>query len=250
VLINSAGIPAASSLNRDALFGANALLPRLLLEAAALAGVHRLVHVSSAVVQNDKAVLDDSEVMRPFSPYSASKVAGELVLRHAPPAGVHIVRYRPPSVHAPGRRVTRMIGRIASSPMATVARPGDQQSPQALLPNVGAAVAFLATCQEVPPAVVTHPREGVTAAGLMRDLSGGAEPRVLPRWFARGVVGSAKVAGRVHRPTAANARRIELLWFGQSQSSSWLTSHGFSHPVGPEGWQHLSLSERMTSWTP
>lgn len=242
VVVNTAGMPDASSLDEDALFGANALLPRLVLEAAARAGVRRVVHVSSAVVQNDKAVLDDSEAMRAFSPYSASKIAGELAVGLLPPVGVETVRYRPPSVHAPNRRVTRMISRIASSPLASVARPGEQQSPQALLPNVGAAIAFLATCESAPPRVVTHPPEGVTAAGLMRDLSGGAEPRLLPRWFARTVVRILKLVGSIHRPTAANARRVELLWFGQAQSSSWLTSQGFRPPVGQSGWAAL--------WTP
>ena len=77
VLINAAGNPDASSQDEDGLYGANALLPALLLRAARAAGVRRFVHVSSAVVQNDKAVLDASEDLRPFSPYSASKVMGE-----------------------------------------------------------------------------------------------------------------------------------------------------------------------------
>jgi hypothetical protein len=271
VVVNSAGMPNASSLDEDALFGANALLPRVVLEAAVRAGVRRVVHVSSAVVQNDRLVLDESEAMQAFSPYSASKIAGERVLSFEPPTGVEIVRYRPPSVHAPDRRVTQMITRIASSPFASVARPGDQGSPQALLPNVGAAVAFLATCRLTPPRVVTHPAEGVTAAGLMRDLSGGARPWLLPRWFAHAVVRLARLVGSVHRPTAANARRIEVLWFGQAQSRSWLTSQGFRPPVGPGGWRRLASggdasdqrpkssvdgmraappSEGLTPWTP
>jgi nucleoside-diphosphate-sugar epimerase len=240
VVVNAAGMPDASSLDQDALFGANALLPRLVLEAATRARVRRLVHVSSAVVQNDKLVLDESEVMHAFSPYSASKVAGEQALRQMPPVGVEIVRYRPPSVHAPNRRVTRMISRIALSPLASVAGPGDQQSPQALLPNVGAAVAFLATCRQTPPGVVMHPSEGMTTASLMRHLSGGSEPRLLPPWFARAVVWSVKALGSHHRPTAANARRIEILWLGQHQANSWLTSQGFNPPEGTTGWRALA----------
>jgi nucleoside-diphosphate-sugar epimerase len=239
VVVNAAGDPDASSLDLDGLYAANALIPRVALVASAVAGVPRFVHVSSAVVQNDKPVLDQSEDLRPFSPYSAAKVAGEQVLRDGLPPGVTVVRYRPPSVHAPGRRVTRMIARIARSPMATVAGPGDSPSPQAQLPNVAAAVAFLATTDLTPPAVVVHPSEGVTTGGLMRDLSGGREPRHLPPVLARLVVRMAKLAGRVHRPTAANARRVELLWFGQGQSASWLDDSGFVPPVGPEGWPLL-----------
>lgn len=242
VVVNAAGNPDASSLDEDALFGANALLPALVVEAADRAGVRRVVHVSSAVVQNDKAVLDDSEDLRPFSPYSASKVLGEVVVRDAE-ASVERVRYRPPSVHAPQRRVTRMIRRIATSPAATVASPGTQLTPQALLPNVAAAVAELALREGSVPAVVHHPSEGVTVTALMADLSGGRRPRRLPRWFARLLVVSAKAAGRVHRPTAANARRLELLWLGQDQAQSWLTNQGWSVPVGRDGWRALAMEE-------
>src|SRR5690606_30044832 len=122
-----------------------------------------------------KPVLDSSEDLRPFSPYSASKVMGEVLARQ-PYDGVEVVRYRPPSVHAPSRRVTRMIRKIAGSPAATVARPGTQHTPQALLPNVAAAVAHLATVDGPVPPVVHHPSEGVTVTSLMQDLSGGRTP--------------------------------------------------------------------------
>lgn len=245
VVVNAAGDPDASSLDHDALIGANGLLPAVLLLAAAAGGARRFVHVSSAVVQNDVAVLDESEDLRPFSAYSASKVLGEETVRAlAPETGIEVVRYRPPSVHAAGRRVTRMIARIASSPAASVARPGTQATPQALLPNVGDAVAFLATTEQTPPPVVVHPWEGVSVAGLMRDLSGGREPRRLPRSMARAGVAAAKQAGRLHRPTAANARRVELLWMGQVQAESWLTSAGWRPVVGPEGWVALGRASR------
>lgn len=239
VVINAAGDPDASSLDEDALFGANALLPAVLLRASELAGVPRFVHVSSAVVQNDKPVLDSSEDLRPFSPYSASKVMGEVLSRRSYD-GVEVVRYRPPSVHAPSRRVTRMISRIASSPAGTVARPGTQLTPQALLPNVAAAVAHLALCEGPVPPVVHHPSEGVTVTTLMKDLSGGRTPVRLPRWLARLGVKVGKLLGRVHKPTAANARRVELLWLGQEQAPSWLTENGWVPPVGAEGWRALA----------
>lgn len=243
VVVNAAGDPDASSLDHDVLFGANALLPAVLLAAATEAGVPRFIHVSSAVVQNDRPTLDSSEDMRAFSPYSASKVLGEQVFREATAPGCDVVRYRPPSVHAPGRRVTRMIARIASSPAATVARPGQQPTPQALLPNVASAIAFLATTEKVPPAVVHHPSEGVTVTTLMSDLSGGRAPTRVPRALARVLVSTAKLVGRIHQPTAANARRLELLWLGQAQAYSWLTDAGWQAPVGREGWQALAAGE-------
>jgi len=243
-VVNAAGCPDASSLDEEMLLGANALLPAVVALAAVRASVPRLVHVSSAVVQNDIRVLDESEDLRPFSPYSTSKVAGEQVLRHVHEEDLEVIRYRPPSVHAPGRRVTRMVARIASSPLATVARPGDQPTPQALLANVGDAVAHLATTPTAPNGVVVHPSEGVTVQRLMRDLSGGREPLRLPRFLATFVVRTAKVLGRVHRPTAANARRVELLWLGQGQAPSWLTQDGWQPVAGPNAWRALGKSAR------
>lgn len=242
VVVNAAGIPDASSLDEDALFGANALLPAVVLRAAREAGVPRVVHVSSAVVQNDKPFLDSSEDLRPFSPYSASKVMGEVMAREVM-EGVEVVRYRPPSVHAPTRRVTRMIRRIAISRAASVASPGTQRTPQALLPNVAAAIAHLATVAGAVPRVVHHPSEGVTVTSLMKDLSGGRTPVRIPRWLAILVVRAGKTLGRLHRPTAANARRVELLWLGQEQDVSWLTQNGWTAPVGPEAWQMLARQE-------
>jgi nucleoside-diphosphate-sugar epimerase len=239
VVINAAGDPDASSLDADALFGANALLPLVILMAAREAGVPRVVHVSSAVVQNDRAVLDESDSMDPFSTYSASKIAGEQVVATAAGESTAVVRYRPPSVHAPGRRVTRMIARIASSPFASVARPGTQATPQALLTNVADAVTYLALAEHAPPPVVIHPWEGMTARGLMVSLGGGHTPKLIPAALARGLVRLAKVVGRVHPPTAANARRLELLWLGQRQADSWLTRDGWQPPLGRDAWSEL-----------
>ncbi len=247
VVINAAGNPDASSLDEDGLYGANALLPAVLMRAAVLAGVSRFVQVSSAAVQNDKRILDSSEDMRAFSPYSGSKVVGEQVVRELSNQGISVVRYRPPSVHAPGRRVSRMLARIASSPAASVARPGDQPTPQALLPNVASAIAFLSTVEATPPPVVHHPSEGVTVTSLMSDLSGGRRPLRLPRWLAGLVVSLSKLVGRVHRPTAANARRVELLWFGQVQADSWLSAAGWLPPIGRKGWENLAHGGRSRS---
>lgn len=243
VVINAAGDPDASSLDADRLYGANAVVPGVLLRAAKAAGVKRFVHVSSAVVQNDKPMLDSSESMRPFSAYSGSKVLGEEVVRELADGSIEVVRYRPPSVHAPGRRVTQRIARIARSPLASVASPGDQPSPQALLPNVADAVAFLAVSTQAPPAVVHHPSEDVTVSRLMEDLGGGRRPTRIPRPLARLVVFAARLLGRLHHPTAANARRVEILWLGQAQDRSWLQESGWEPVVSRDGWQELVKKE-------
>ncbi|WP_418303095.1 NAD-dependent epimerase/dehydratase family protein [Nocardioides dokdonensis] len=242
VLVNAAGNPDASSQDEDCLFGANALLPAILIRAALDAGVSRFVHVSSAVVQNDRPMLDSTEELREFSPYSSSKIMGEVLVRNLA-EGIEAVRYRPPSVHAPSRRVTRMIRRIAGSFASTVASPGTQHTPQALLPNVASAIAYLATVKGPIPSAVHHPSEGVTVTSLMQDLSGGRKPVRIPRWLAVVTVRTARAVGRLHRPTAANARRLELLWLGQEQADSWLTESGWRPPVGRHGWKALGLDE-------
>lgn len=238
-VVNAAGDPDASSSDVDALFGANALLPRIIAEAAALSSVPRMVHVSSAVVQNDRPVLDESEDLFPFSPYSASKVGGEEVLRTRPVPSTSVTRFRPPSVHAPSRRVTRRVAKIASSPLASVAAPGTQPSPQALLANVADAIAYLATCPQTPPAVVVHPWEGLTAEDVMLVLGGGRRPVKIPPVAARTLVAAARFAGRAIAPAASNARRVELLWLGQRQAASWLTTQGWTPPEGMEAWREL-----------
>lgn len=236
VVVNCAGEPDASSRDVGALVAANALLPGVVGAAAQAAGARRYVHVSSAVVQGRLPVLDSSDRVDAFTAYSRSKVAGERWARACGPS--HTVLYRPPSVHAPSRRVTRLTARIARSSLACVAAPADSPTPQALIENVGSAVAFLATTGEPPPPVVHHPWEGLTTAGLLTALSGKA-PRTLPRAPARGLVRAMEVAGRRAAPLAANARRVEMIWFGQRQAPSWLQEAGWVPPAGPQAWQDM-----------
>lgn len=235
-LVNAAGNPNASARDIGALIAANSALPGLLGRYASELGVDRYVHVSSAVVQGRRLVLDETDEFDAFSDYARSKVLGEkLARRHGPAA---TVCYRPPSVHHESRRVTRMISQIASSPAATVAGPGDQPTPQALAGNVGAAVAELATCQAQPPTVVMHPWEQLTCTSLL-ELLGDRSPRVLPRRLAAVLVRSLALASAPVPAVRANARRVELIWFGQGQATSWLTTQGWTPPVGIEGWAEL-----------
>jgi hypothetical protein len=132
-----------------------------------------------------------------------------------------------------------MIAKLARSRFASVAGSGDKPSPQALIDNVGSAVAFLATCPEVPPAVVHHPSEIITTGALLALLSDGREPKHLPTALAIALVNAAKLAGRAVPSLSANARRLEIIWLGQMQAPSWLTAAGWSPPVGREGWAEL-----------
>ncbi|MGI8716429.1 MAG: NAD-dependent epimerase/dehydratase family protein [Lapillicoccus sp.] len=234
-LVNAAGAAEAASPDEDSLTAANAMLPGYLGMAATLGGVPRFVHVSSAAVQGRTRVLDSSASVTPFSPYSRSKALGEQLARRA---HTGTVVYRPPGVHGADRRVSRVMARVARSPLASVARPGSSPTPQTLLANVGDAIAFLATTTAQPPAIVAHPSEGLTTAGLM-VLLGGRPPREVPRALARVVVAILSASAQAVPQAAANARRLEMLWFGQSQAPSWLTQAGWSPPAGRAAWQEL-----------
>lgn len=234
VVINCAGDPDASSRNAAKLFGANAALPGLITEAARDAGSSRLVHVSSAAVQGAAPMLDASERTHAFSQYAQSKILGEQAVRKAasPPS---TVIYRPPSVHSPERRVTRGIRRLALSPLASVIATGDSPTPQAHIDNVGDAVAELATTSHEPPAVVIHPWEGWTTGELMRVFGDGREPRRIPVVAAPAIHRLLRSFAR-NAYLAPNARRVEMMWFGQKQDTSWLTAQGWRPPASRSAW--------------
>ena len=242
-VINSAGIAEAASTDEGSLIAANGLIPGYLARAAFMADVPRFVQVSSAAVQGRADVLDSSPTVTPFSPYSRSKVLGALLARNAHPGAVE---YRPPGVHGAERRITQMTARIARSRISSVARPASSPSPQALLSNVADAVAYLATSQTQPPPIVAHPSEGLTTASVLA-LLGERRPREIPRALAMSVVAMGTACGRVAPALAANTRRLEMLWFGQSQAPSWLTDAGWTPPDGHDAWRELGrLLERQS----
>jgi nucleoside-diphosphate-sugar epimerase len=235
-IVNAAGIPDASSRDEPRLMAANAACAAILAAGACAHGVQRFVHVSSAAVQGDIDTLDETTQIHPFSAYSRSKVLGEHLVAELGPT--ESISYRPPGVHGADRRVTRMIHRLASSPLSTTVAPGNGPSPQALIQNVADAVAYLAVCPTAPPPIVIHPWEGITTSGLLR-LLGRREPRMLHPALARAGVHMLKRTSRGLPSLEAHRRRIELLWFGQPQASSWLSGAGWTPPVGLDGWDKL-----------
>lgn len=230
-VINAAGLAHAIG-GGDDLFGANALLPALV--GVVVGDATRLVHVSSAAVQGRLSPLDETTWRAPFSPYSVSKALGEELVGQR--AGT--VCFRPTSVHGPDRQVTRSLHRLVSSPLASVAGRGDGPTPQVQVDNVADAVAYVAITQQTPPAVVLQPGEGLTVAGLVRDL-GGREPRHVWTWLARAIVGLLSALGSVVPPLPGAARRLEMLWFGQRQVDGWLTTTDWSAPKGAQRWKDM-----------
>lgn len=244
-VVNAAGIAEATEVDAGILTAANAVLPGVLGAAvAACASPLRFVHVSSAAAQGRIAQLDDGPAKNGFSAYSRSKALGERLAIELT-AG-RCVLYRPPGVHAGDRAVTRALAALAASPLASVARPGTANSPQALLINVAAAVAFLATTVQHPPVIVSHPSEGLTTTSLL-ELLGGRKPHRLPAPLARSTVAALSATGRVIPRLSGQVRRIEMLWFGQRQAPSWLMAAGWDAPAGHDAWRDLGRSIRSSA---
>lgn len=238
-VVNCAGIPDATTNKYSQLRAANVELPGLLASAAEKLSI-RFIHVSSAAVQGRVEILDDSRATRPFSAYSRSKADGESAALNR--SGCTVI-YRPPGVHHESREVTQKLAKLARSCASSVAGAGNRPSAQALIENVADAVAFLATCEQDPPAIVHHPSEGLTTSSILEDLSGKV-PRSLPDSLAGAFVRAAFATGRLHPGMIGHARRAEMLWFGQSQAPSWLTAAGWRPTVGRERWREIGFELR------
>jgi len=246
VVINAAGDPDASSTDSAHLLGANALLPAVLYSAAARAGAERFIHVSSAVVQGDGPVLDSSLDYRPHSPYAESKALGEQWLLLGNKTAPGLVIYRPPSVHARGRRITETIRKLGALHLASFAGTGQAPTPQALLANTADAIAYLATASVTPPSIVHHPWEGLTTSQFLELLSGRPAHRI-PRSAAKAMLRSLALLEPVFPRISPNRRRLEILWFGQSVAPSWLEEQGWSALQGPSAWSRLAGAARDES---
>ena len=224
VVVNAAGLAAPRSPDTAALRGANALLPAVLARACAAAGVDRLIHLSSAAVQGQRDVLDESADLSPFSAYSRSKALGEEALRSAPP-GSHVVVVRATSVQGADRPTTVALARLAASPLASVAAPGTATTPVTSVEALADFVVQVGTFAGPVPALVLQPFEGMTVRSVLE--AAGGTPLVLPRGLCRlllraGYAVSALVGERLH----GSLRRVELMWFGQAQESGWAEAVG------------------------
>lgn len=239
-VVNAAGLAAPAGGDGASLTGANALLPLLLAEACGITGITRFVHISSAAVQGARTPLDETSSFGAASEYARTKALGEVAVgagTSTRPPGTSVI-LRPTSVHAAQRSLTRDLARLARSPLATVAAPGDAPTPQVLVENVASAVAYLCRPTVRPPAVVLQPWEGWTTSGFLR-LMGGREPRRVPRPIATAALCSARRCARTGR-AYAYSRRLELMWCGQAQVPGWLAAQGFVPPAGIGSWERLA----------
>lgn len=234
-VVNAAGMAEAGARDSPRLFGANALLPWLVGQSAVAAGARRMVHISSAAVKGTLP-LDASTSAAPFSPYSRSKHLGEVWVQSVD--GLEVTILRPTSVHGVGRPVTERLQRVARSPLSSVAGQGRRRTPQVQVETVARSVILLAHHRGPVPSITLTPDEEIETGRFMQ-LLGGHPPLRVPESIARLIVGAAERAGHWNGAMAANARRLELMWFGQPQARSWLDNHpGARAPRS--GWRMLA----------
>lgn len=219
IVINAAGLADPSSAATPELFGANALLPRFLAEAARVAGAKHFVHLSSAAVQGLAKVLSSSPSTYAFSPYSEAKSMGESLLLDMAPGGTPTTIIRATSVQGPGRVTTRKLQNLALSRLASVASPGTQPTP---VSSIYGLVSFVLQKAAVPPQasrILLQPWEGGTVRSVLELASGGKAPVVLPAVLCRTVIACGKMGASIFGSrVSSHVRRLELMWFGQRQA--------------------------------
>lgn len=223
VVVNAAGVAAPDGATDDSLYGANALLPAVVAEAAAIAGAKRLVHLSSAAVQGRRSCLDASSDVAPFSPYSHSKALGERMLLTIVEQGteLQVVILRATSVQGSGRKTTEQLRRISQSPFASVAGRGDAPSVVSSISRLAETAIDLGTTVDEVPGIVLQPWEGLSAGRILEAAGGGRAPKHLPSWLCRFVVATGFALSRVVPRFVGVTRRLEVMWFGQSQVAGW-----------------------------
>ena len=239
VVVNAAGLATPDASPTRELYGANSMLPAVLANAARAAGVTRFIHLSSAAVQGRRPILDETTEVSPFSPYSRSKALGESTLISDSSAAddLDVVIVRATSVQGEGRGTTNILERIAKSPWASVASPGDQPTVVSTLPSLTDLVYRVGTTNEGFGCIVLQPWEGMSVADVLRK-AGGKEPRRIPRVLCRLIVNTGFAVGRIVPEATGSVRRIELMWFGQRQSSgesTWRVPHHTAGVTTSEG---------------
>jgi UDP-glucose 4-epimerase len=245
VVVNAAGLATPGAQNSPELMGGNGMLPGIIALAAADAGVRRILHISSAAVQDRRDPLDESSEVAPASPYAKSKATGEAVLAllrqiaATDTLELNMVVLRATSVHGPDRQTTASLIRLARSRWSSVAGDGTRATPIVRGTELAETVRFIGEIQGFVPAVVLQPWSGRTTGVVLRDL-GQREPKHLPVAACRLLLALgyelSRFAGGRGR---SRLRQLEVLWMGQAQTSGWLEANGMR--VGTS--QHSLLSQ-------
>lgn len=226
-LVNAAGLAAPTEPDYKAQWRTNTLLPAVVDLLANEAGIERIVHVSSAAVQADVSVLDESSNRSAITAYARSKADAESYLERD--ARVPTIIYRATSVIGPGRAVVNSLKTFYRGKLAPVFGDGSAPLPLSALPNTAAAISHLVR-SESAPGVALQPWEGVSQRSLAEALRG-PNTRLLRIPVPTGSRMVRSHADRLPGPVLAQVRRLDLLVFGQGQDASYLPSDGFVPPV-------------------
>lgn len=231
IVVNAAGIAAPDGKDQDALVGANAMLPVLILAAAERTGVKRVVHISSAAVQGKTHFLDETSRTTPFSPYSYSKALGEsalqrLAAREDRPTHPELVILRATSVQGRGRATTKRLAAFASSPLCSVAGDGTAHTPVTSVDALAEFTVTVGSHRGEVPQIVLLPWEGATTSSILRD-AGRRNPIKLPTVVCCAAVATGyALSGLAQNRWHGAVRRIEVTWFGQNQVPGWGQEQG------------------------
>jgi UDP-N-acetylmuramyl pentapeptide phosphotransferase/UDP-N-acetylglucosamine-1-phosphate transferase/dTDP-4-dehydrorhamnose reductase len=227
MVVNAAGMATPDASPTQELYGADALLPAVIAQAAVAAAVPRVIHLSSAAVQGRKALLDETSEVHPFSPYSRAKALGECgLLRMAADEQLRentdLIIVRATSVQGPNRPTTRSLKRVAMSPLSSVASPGTQPTVVSSVDGLTRFIHQVGVRQGVVSPILLQPWEGLSVREVLKGASG-KEPHVLPRRACLVLLTCGRAVGRVIPELAGLVRRVELMWLGQEQvkASPW-----------------------------
>lgn len=240
VVVIAAGAAAPDSTDAALLAGANTLLPWVVLDCARRAGATRVVHVSSAAVEGSTALLHERLDGAPFSPYSRSKMDGELglvTLAREHSDGPELAIYRPTTVVHPARPVSHTMVRAASRRWLPLG-PGSVPLPLAHPSNMAAVVEHLTLC-DAPPLVTVHPSESMDLARLR--VATGASPAVIATSATvfRLVCAVGVALATISRRPGLR-RRVELIRDGQATGPTAVEADGYAHPYGAAAWRDLA----------
>jgi nucleoside-diphosphate-sugar epimerase len=117
VVYNIAALYREAGLPEQAYYGVNAHAVGAMIEAAARAGVQRLVHCSTVGVHGDvrQPPANEDAPLNPGDVYQRTKVEGEAIAREAAArAGIELVIARPTGIYGPGdRRLLKLFRGVA-----------------------------------------------------------------------------------------------------------------------------------------
>lgn len=243
VVVHAAGLAVPSADASPELFGANSALPLLIARGAWEMGVSRVIHVGSAAVQGHMDPLDESTATSPLTPYARSKARAESALLdcdvHCPS---EMIIYRPTSIQAAERQITRQLVRVAQLPVLPVCENGDVPLPVTTRGGVARAVVHLVTTPSCPR-IALHPWEGMTTRKLMAAF-GSARLLSIPRSLATHALHAVYTRMESRSRVIAGARRLELLVLGQRQEAQAFRETGFLPPSDPHAYQVMAAAIR------